>query len=183
MEMSTDTRYPGYTEQEWQDARLRGIAADYFPDAQHWPAAMLCMQHLLMEQSKAAPMVPARDAAQSIQPEMMQPGTKARKVGGKFEANGTIVASWVDPDDGKPRYAFRFDFPAGMTHFYTAEQVRERRADDPVGMSPLDGSALLDLAERHVPEACFGPHTLMRDAVLELAVGLVRAVELAHDIR
>ena len=36
---------------EWSDARLRGIASDYFPDAAHWPAAMLCLRHLLMEQS------------------------------------------------------------------------------------------------------------------------------------
>lgn len=37
---------------EWTDAKLRGIASDYFPDRAHWPAAMLCLRHLLMEQSK-----------------------------------------------------------------------------------------------------------------------------------
>ena len=36
----------------WSDARLRGIAGDYFPDAKDWPAAMLCLRHLLMEQAK-----------------------------------------------------------------------------------------------------------------------------------
>jgi hypothetical protein len=36
----------------WSDARLRGIASDYFPDAKDWPAAMLCLRHLLMEQAK-----------------------------------------------------------------------------------------------------------------------------------
>ncbi len=115
---------------------------------------------------------------------MMQPGTRARKVGGKFEANGTIVAAWVDPDDGKPRYAFRFDFPAGMTRSYTAEQVRERRADDPVGMSPLEGSALLDLARQHAPIEAFEPRDeRLQSLVLQLLVCFGRAVEQAHDIR
>jgi hypothetical protein len=114
----------------------------------------------------------------------MQPGIKARKVGGKFEANGTIVAAWIDPDDGKPRYAFRFDFPAGMTHFYTAEQVRERRADDPVGMSPLDGSALLDLARQHAPIEAFPTRDQnVQILMLRLLVVFGRAVEQAHDIR
>jgi hypothetical protein len=36
----------------WSDARLRGIASDYFPDAKDWPAAMLCLRHLLMEQAQ-----------------------------------------------------------------------------------------------------------------------------------
>lgn len=106
--------------------------------------------------------------------EMMQPGTRARKVGGKFEANGTIVAAWIDPDDGKPRYAFRFDFPAGMTHFYTAEQVRERRADDPVGMSPLGEGRMRVIAA--VISGCSDPLMVKLMAMGEL-------VERAHDIR
>ena len=160
--MSTDNCPAGYTEQEWHDAKLRGIASNYFHDAQHWPAAMLCLQHLLMEQAKSA------------QPGLMQPGTKARKVGGKFEANGTIVAAWIDPDDGKPRYAFRFDFPAGMTHFYTAEQVRERRADDPVGMSPLGEDRMRVIAA--AISGCSDPLMVKLMAMGEL-------VEQAHDIR
>lgn len=39
----------------WSDARLRGIASDYFPEAKDWPAAMLCLRHLLMEQAKYPP--------------------------------------------------------------------------------------------------------------------------------
>jgi hypothetical protein len=39
----------------WSDARLRGIASDYFPSAKDWPAAMLCLRHLLMEQAKYPP--------------------------------------------------------------------------------------------------------------------------------
>jgi hypothetical protein len=116
--------------------------------------------------------------------EMMQPGTKARKVGGKFEANGTIVAAWIDPDDGKPRYAFRFDSPAGMTHFYTAEQVRERQADDPVGMSPLGDAALVAVAEKHAPIEIFpAGYEFMQSAVLKLLIDFGRLVEQAHDIR
>ena len=51
----------GYTEQEWQDAKLRGIASDYFQDSMHWPAAILCMKHLLKELAATPPR-----AAQSI---------------------------------------------------------------------------------------------------------------------
>ena len=109
---------------------------------------------------------------------MMQPGTKARKVGGKFEANGTIVAAWIDPDDGKPRYAFRFDFPAGMTHFYTSEQVRERRTDDPVGMSPLGPAKMRSLA-LHVG----GYSELDHELLMSLLVEMGKLVEQAHDIR
>lgn len=39
----------------WTDAKLRGIASDYFPDPAHWPAAMLCMRHLLKECAEAKP--------------------------------------------------------------------------------------------------------------------------------
>jgi hypothetical protein len=39
----------------WTDARLRGIASDYFRDAKDWPAAILCLRHLLMEQGAAPP--------------------------------------------------------------------------------------------------------------------------------
>ncbi len=105
---------------------------------------------------------------------MMQPGAKARKVGGKFEANGTIVAAWIDPDDGKPRYAFRFDFPAGMTHFYTAEQVRERQADDPVGMSPLGEDRMRVIA------AIVGGYN---EPLIMKLMAMGELVERAHDIR
>lgn len=37
---------------EWTDAKLRGIASDYFHDEKDWPAAMNCLRHLLMEQAK-----------------------------------------------------------------------------------------------------------------------------------
>ena len=128
-------------------------------------------------------MTHAREAAQSIQQGvMLQPGTKARKVGGKFEANGTIVAAWIDPDDGKPRYAFRFDFPAGMTHFYTAEQVRESQADDPVGMSPLGDAALVAMAIRHIaPKEAWVD--IDYEEMVAYFVSFGRVVEQAHDIR
>jgi hypothetical protein len=43
----------------WTDARLRGIASDYFSNSKDWPAAMLCMRHLLMEQAAHAEHKPA----------------------------------------------------------------------------------------------------------------------------
>ena len=45
----------------WTDAKLRGIASDYFPDAKDWPAAMLCLRHLLMEQAAHPPSQPPRE--------------------------------------------------------------------------------------------------------------------------
>ena len=54
---------------------------------------------------------------------MLQVGQRARKIGGNFQADGRIEAAWVSPDDGKPRYVFRFDVPAGMLHIYTGAQL------------------------------------------------------------
>ena len=52
----------------------------------------------------------------------MPPGTRARKIGGSYQATGEIVASWIELD-GKPRYVFRFDQPPGLLHIFTAAQV------------------------------------------------------------
>jgi hypothetical protein len=53
----------------WSDAKLRGIASDYFPDARDWPAAMLCLRHLLMEQEKyPAPQPAPQPAALNWEP-------------------------------------------------------------------------------------------------------------------
>lgn len=55
-------------------------------------------------------------------PPPLPPGTRARKVGGNYQATGEIVASWIELD-GKPRYVFRFDEPRGLLHIFTAAQV------------------------------------------------------------
>jgi hypothetical protein len=40
---------------KWSDARLRGIASDYFPNEKDWAAAILCLRHLLKEQKEQKP--------------------------------------------------------------------------------------------------------------------------------
>jgi hypothetical protein len=86
----------------WSDAKLRGIASDYFTDKADWPKAMLCMRHLLMEQAARAT---APSAAQPAQVEQMREALEAAC--GAFSAaepylpNGcdaefTFYASWED---------------------------------------------------------------------------------------
>lgn len=42
------------TDAWWTDAKLCGIASDYFHDEKDWPAAIQCMRHMLMEQRARA---------------------------------------------------------------------------------------------------------------------------------
>jgi rubredoxin len=44
-----------------------------------------------------------------------KPGDRVKKVGGSYQATGTIKAAFL-ADDGSSRYVFRFDVPAGMLH-------------------------------------------------------------------
>lgn len=49
-------------------------------------------------------------------------GDKARKVGGSYQADGTIVAVFKTME-GRDRVVFEFDEPAGMLHIFNTEQV------------------------------------------------------------
>ncbi len=49
-------------------------------------------------------------------------GTRVRKVGGSYEANGTVVSAFKTRA-GKQRYVFEFDEPAGMLHIFNHEQL------------------------------------------------------------
>lgn len=49
-------------------------------------------------------------------------GDKVRKVGGSYQALGTVVAAWLELDD-RPRYVFRFDMPRGMLHIFGESQL------------------------------------------------------------
>jgi hypothetical protein len=50
------------------------------------------------------------------------PVRRARKVGGSYQANGTVVATFQTLG-GKTRHVFEFDEPAGMLHIFGPEQV------------------------------------------------------------
>ena len=47
---------------------------------------------------------------------------RVQKIGGSYQASGTIKAAWI-ADDGLPRYVFRFDEPNGMLHIFNEGQL------------------------------------------------------------
>lgn len=47
---------------------------------------------------------------------------RARKIGGAYQANGTVVAEFLTLA-GKPRYVFEFDSPPGLLHIFEPEEV------------------------------------------------------------
>ena len=53
-----------------------------------------------------------------------KPEDRAQKVGGSYQAIGTIKAAWL-ADDGTPRYVFRFDNPSGMLHIFNETQLEQ----------------------------------------------------------
>lgn len=56
-------------------------------------------------------------------------GTRALKVGGSFQASGTVVGNFKTLA-GEQRYVFEFDVPAAMLHVYGPSQLQavvERR--------------------------------------------------------
>lgn len=54
-------------------------------------------------------------------------GDRVEKVGGSYQATGTIKAVF-DADDKTPRYVFRFDNPPGLLHIFNGKQLE--RVDD-----------------------------------------------------
>lgn len=49
-------------------------------------------------------------------------GTRVRKVGGSYQATGTVVSAFKTRA-GKQRYVFEFDEFAGMLHIFNHEQL------------------------------------------------------------
>lgn len=47
-----------------------------------------------------------------------------RKVGGSYQATGTIKAAF-SADDGTARYVFRFDHPPGLLHIFNDGQLEK----------------------------------------------------------
>jgi hypothetical protein len=52
----------------------------------------------------------------------IQAGDRARKIGGSYQADGTIV-SVFKTKAGKWRVVFEFNEPAGMLHIFNTDQV------------------------------------------------------------
>jgi len=53
---------------------------------------------------------------------ILTPGQRAQKIGGSYQATGTIVGAFTTLK-GFQRYVFEFDEPAGMLHIFGPEQV------------------------------------------------------------
>ena len=51
-----------------------------------------------------------------------KPGDRVQKIGGNYQAVGTIMAAFL-VDDGTPRYVFKFDIPNGMLHIFNESQL------------------------------------------------------------
>lgn len=58
----------------------------------------------------------------STQNKPLVAGQRAKKVGGSYQATGTIVSAFTTLK-GFQRYVFEFDEPAGMLHIFGPEQV------------------------------------------------------------
>lgn len=57
-----------------------------------------------------------------MKPDVFEIGSRVRKVGGSYQANGTVVAAFKTRA-GKQRYVFEFDEFAGMLHIFNHEQL------------------------------------------------------------
>ncbi len=57
-----------------------------------------------------------------MKPDVFEVGERVRKVGGSYQANGTVVAEFKTRA-GKQRYVFEFDEFSGMLHIFNHEQL------------------------------------------------------------
>ena len=57
-------------------------------------------------------------------PNQAQVRRRARKVGGSYQADGTVIAEFTTLD-GLPRVVFEFDEPRGMLHIFSPDQIVE----------------------------------------------------------
>lgn len=67
-------------------------------------------------------------------PDTLAVGQSARKVGGSYQAIGTVVAAFKTLA-GETRYVFEFDTPAGMLHIFGPSQLAP--------LQPVDSSVPL----------------------------------------
>jgi len=58
----------------------------------------------------------------------LAPGDKTYKLGGSYQATGTIVAAFITLS-GLERYVFEFDTPPGMLHIFSPNQLEKINAD------------------------------------------------------
>lgn len=86
-------------------------------------------------------------------------GQRVAKVGGSYQANGTIRAAFR-ADDGSARYVFRFDTPAGMLHIFGDHNLEAL----PEPVAPSKGALI------HVAAPAVSPAYDKLDALLDGSV-------------
>ncbi len=64
-----------------------------------------------------------------MKPDVFEVGNRVRKVGGSYEATGTVVAAFKTLS-GKQRYVFEFDEFSGMLHIFNHEQLEPLDTDE-----------------------------------------------------
>lgn len=64
-----------------------------------------------------------------MKPDVFEVESRARKVGGSYEATGTIRAAFKTRN-GQQRYVFDFDEPPGLLHIFNHEQLEEIMASN-----------------------------------------------------
>lgn len=57
-----------------------------------------------------------------MKPDVFEVGSWVRKVGGSYQATGTIRAAFLTRK-GEQRYVFDFDTPAGLLHIFNHDQL------------------------------------------------------------
>jgi hypothetical protein len=57
-----------------------------------------------------------------MKPSVFEIGSRVRKVGGSYEATGTVISAFKTRS-GKQRYVFEFDKLPGMLHIFNHEQL------------------------------------------------------------
>ena len=61
-----------------------------------------------------------------MKPDVFEVGSRVRKVGGSYQANGTIRAAFKTRN-GQQRYVFDFDEPPGLLHIFSHDQLEHIR--------------------------------------------------------
>lgn len=65
-----------------------------------------------------------------MKPDVFDIWSRVRKVGGSYQANGTVVSAFKTLS-GKQRYVFEFDEFSGMLHIFNHEQLEPLNNESP----------------------------------------------------
>ena len=78
-----------------------------------------------MMDNTSSPTFTAPPIFETFDPGLIPVGSSVQKIGGSYQANGTVVAAFRTLA-GEPRYVFEFDSPKGMLHIFGPSQIQLR---------------------------------------------------------